>query len=261
MGYGNGKAAGFIGCKACGYKWDWSNKTECFKCKAKLLPPVGAPPPLSGAWAENQRYSSGWSSSGRGWRKKAPWRQDCGYNSWNWEDKDEHDEVAQLPDPLSTTSLIASLASYQGVCDETDPTITAAMDTLRRKAQAEQAAKTAPAPPKPRMGAQLLGDANRALKDIDHRIGRQRKKLVDAQLYLDDQEEYMAKLEQQRVETLQQQWEVLAQANSDSGTEVVKPEEKVDSGALKVKFEFDASLFEGLEECDVTSEEMQSILQ
>eukprot|EP00959_Pyramimonas_sp_CCMP1952_P284898 5956123-Pyramimonas_sp.AAC.1 len=62
------------------------------------------------------------------------------------------------------------------------------MDTLRRKAQAEQAAKTAPAPPKPRTGAQLLGDATRAPKDIDHRIGKQRKKLVDAQLFLDDQE-------------------------------------------------------------------------
>eukprot|EP00959_Pyramimonas_sp_CCMP1952_P340082 7122676-Pyramimonas_sp.AAC.1 len=60
----------------------------------------------------------------------------------------------------------------------------------------------------------------------------------------------MAKLEQQRVETLQQQREALAQANAESGIEVVKPEEKVGSGAPKVKFEFGASHFEGLKECD-----------
>eukprot|EP00959_Pyramimonas_sp_CCMP1952_P168521 3521228-Pyramimonas_sp.AAC.1 len=60
----------------------------------------------------------------------------------------------------------------------------------------------------------------------------------------------MAKLEQQRIQTLQQQWEALALANAESGTEVVTPEEKVGSGARKVKFEFDATLFEGLEDCD-----------
>ncbi|CAK0877538.1 unnamed protein product [Prorocentrum cordatum] len=261
MGYGSGKATGFIDCKACGYKWNWANKTECFKCKAKLMPSIGAPPPLSGVWAENQKYSTGWSKFGRGWAKTAPWRKHGSYKFWNWEHKGEHDEAAQLADPLSTTSLIASLASYQCDGDETGPTIAAAMDTLRRKAQAEQAAKTTPAPPKPRTGAQLLGEANRALKDIDHHIGKQRHKLVDAQLYLDDQEEYMAKLERPRAETLQQQWGALAQASAESGIEVVKPEEKVGSGALKVNFEFDASLFEGLEECDVTPEEMQSILR
>eukprot|EP00959_Pyramimonas_sp_CCMP1952_P416938 8735175-Pyramimonas_sp.AAC.1 len=105
------------------------------------------------------------------------------------------------PDPLTTVSLITSLAAYQGVGEKIDPTITAALDTLRRKAQEEEAnAKPAPAPPKQRTGAQLLADANRSLKELDNRIEKQRTKLTGAQLYLDDQLEKMEKLAQQRVE-------------------------------------------------------------
>ncbi|CAK0818039.1 unnamed protein product [Prorocentrum cordatum] len=204
------------------------------------MPPIGAPPPLSRVWAENQRYYTWWSDFGRSWAERAPWRKGNSYVAWNWGPKGERDE---------------------GEGDEAGPVIAAAVGALRRKAQECEAAETAPAPPKPLAGAQLLGGANRALKDIDHRIGKQRKKLVDAQLYLADQEEYMAKLEQQRVQTLQQQWEALALARAESGIEVVKPEGKVGSGALKVKFEFDASLFGGLEDCDVAPEDMQSILQ
>eukprot|EP00959_Pyramimonas_sp_CCMP1952_P443165 9278396-Pyramimonas_sp.AAC.1 len=55
------------------------------------------------------------------------------------------------PDPLTTASLIASLAAHQGVGDQSDPTIAAALDTLRCKAQGEEEnAKPAPAPPKQR---------------------------------------------------------------------------------------------------------------
>eukprot|EP00959_Pyramimonas_sp_CCMP1952_P276713 5784245-Pyramimonas_sp.AAC.1 len=91
----------------------------------------------------------------------------------------------------------------------------------------------APAPPKHRTGAQLLGEANRALKDLDHRIGKQRKKLTDAQLYLDDQNDYMEKLVQQRVEVQQRHLLALQQANQESGILVVNTEEKIGSGTLK----------------------------
>ncbi|CAK0839890.1 unnamed protein product [Prorocentrum cordatum] len=254
-----GNAAGYIGCKACGYKWNWSSKVECFKCKAKLRPAVGVPPPPSGVWAQNGPHSAGWPRSGRLWKKWAPWRHST-YASTKagWDSVEVQKGDGGQSDPISTASLITSLAAYQGVGEKGDPTITAALDLLRRKAQEEEAnAKPAPAPPKQRTGAQLLADANRALKELDIRIEKQRTKLTGAQLYLDDQLEKMDKLAQQRVEVQQRHLTALQQANQESGIIVVKPDEKT----LNVKFECDGSLFEGLEECDIPTEEMDSIMQ
>ncbi|CAK0848388.1 unnamed protein product, partial [Prorocentrum cordatum] len=255
----DGKAAGYIGCKACGYKWNWRSKVECFRCKAKLRPTVGVPPPPSGVWAQNGSHSAGWPRSGRQWKKWAPWRHST-YASTKagWDTVEAQMGDGGQSDPITTVSLITSLAAYQGVGEKSDPTITAALDTLRRKAQEEEAnAKPAPAPPKQRTGAQLLADANRALKELDNRIEKQRTKLTGAQLYLDDQLEKMDKLAQQRVEVQQRHLTALQQANQESGIIVVKPDEKT----LNVKFEYDGSLFEGLEECDIPSEEMDSIMQ
>ncbi|CAK0808514.1 unnamed protein product, partial [Prorocentrum cordatum] len=193
------------------------------------------------------------------WKKWAPWRHST-YASTKagWDTVEAQMGDGGQSDPITTVSLITSLAAYQGVGEKSDPTITAALDTLRRKAQEEEAnAKPAPAPPKQRTGAQLLADANRALKELDNRIEKQRTKLTGAQLYLDDQLEKMDKLAQQRVEVQQRHLTALQQANQESGIIVVKPDEKT----LNVKFEYDGSLFEGLEECDRPSEEMDSIMQ
>ncbi|CAK0803616.1 unnamed protein product, partial [Prorocentrum cordatum] len=193
------------------------------------------------------------------WKKWAPWRHSTyASTTAGWDTVEAQMGDGGQSDPITTVSLITSLAAYQGVGEKSDPTITAALDTLRRKAQEEEAnAKPAPAPPKQRTGAQLLADANRALKELDNRIEKQRTKLTGAQLYLDDQLEKMDKLAQQRVEVQQRHLTALQQANQESGIIVVRPEEKT----LNVKFEYDGSLFEGLEERDIPSEEMDSIMQ
>ncbi|CAK0803559.1 unnamed protein product [Prorocentrum cordatum] len=100
---------------------------------------------------------------------------------------------------------------------------------------------------------------SRALKDIGFRTTKQKNKLADAQLYLHDVQDNMDKLLSQREATLIAQRQALTQATAESGIEVVAPASE--PASFNTRFDYDASLFGDLEECDTLAEERTNILQ